>query len=299
MTDFRFDRRLHAARPDLADSRLRQDVHAERYVSGRPARVVAGHVPLRARPDPNCSLDTELLWGETVRVFEDVDGWTWCQNEADGYVGYCPSSALKSDDMAQTITHRVAVAGTFVYSDADLKRPVVARLSMGTALSVVGSLETRGTCYLQLADDRGWVVDAHVQTEGDGVKDPVVFAERFLNVPYLWGGRTGLGLDCSALVQIALLMTGAHAPRDSDMQEAGLGEGLGVALGADYPRNKLRRGDLIFWAGHVGIMQDQQTLLHANGYHMMVAREDFSEAERRIADGEFGEITMIRRMGAR
>jgi cell wall-associated NlpC family hydrolase len=125
--------------------------------------------------------------------------------------------------------------------------------------------------------------------------DPVAIAELFLESPYLWGGRTSEGIDCSGLVQTALTAAGFAAPRDSDMQEATLGEPAAI----DDPDAPLKRGDLVFWKGHVGIMRDSLSLLHANGWHMKTASEPLAEARNRISAGGGGEVTNVRRLAAR
>lgn len=266
------DRRLNAYRPDLAEEALRGLVPAERYVAGTPARVALPVAALRPRPDPAAGIDTELLYGETVRVLERADGWAWVKSDFDGYVGYLPEPAL--GEPGRPATHVVAVPRTFAYSGADLKTPAAFALSMGSRLTVIGESKARGTRYLTL-DGGLSVAAAHCLPTGDmSDGDYVSVAARFLETPYLWGGRSGFGIDCSGLVQLSMMMTGRTAPRDSDMQAAGLGTAI--------DRDALRRGDLVFWKGHVAIMEDERTILHANGHTMSVAREGLEEAIRRI-----------------
>jgi len=265
------DRRLNAYRPDLAEARLAGIVDAERYTEGEPARVAVPVAALRLRPEEAVGIDTELLFGETVRVLDRADGWAWVKADADGYVGYLPETALASPG---TATHVVAVPRSFAYPGADLRFPAAFALSMGSRLSVVGESETRGTRYLTL-DGGQSVVAAHCRPlDAPADADYVAVAARFLETPYLWGGRSGFGIDCSGLVQLAMAMAGKPAPRDSDMQANG--------LGAPIDRASLRRGDLVFWKGHVAIMEDAATILHANGHTMSVAREGLEEAIRRI-----------------
>ena len=266
------DRRLHAYRDDLADTALRGQVTAARFASGEPARLAVPVAGLRPRPDAASGIDTELLFGEDVTVFDRADGWAWAQAKTDGYVGYLPEGALSG--AAEQPTHHVIVPRTFVYPGPDLRFPVSTALSMGSRIAVVGEAETRGTRYFLLADGRA-VVAGHCLPLGTYVTDDyVAIAARFLETPYLWGGRSGFGIDCSGLVQLALQMTGRTAPRDSDMQASG--------LGAVIAREDLRRGDLVFWKGHAGIMTDEKTLLHANGHTMTVALEDFEATVKRI-----------------
>ena len=266
------DRRLHAYREDLADAALQGQVTAARFASGEPARLAVAVAGLRPRPDTASGIDTELLFGEDVTVFDRADGWAWVQAKTDGYVGYLPEGVLATG--TDQPTHHVIVPRTFVYPGADLRFPASAALSMGSRIAVVGEAETRGTRYFLLADGRA-VVAGHCLPLGTyATDDYVAIAARFLETPYLWGGRSGFGIDCSGLVQLALQMTGRTAPRDSDMQASG--------LGAVIAREDLRRGDLVFWKGHAGIMADEKTLLHANGHTMTVALEDFEAAVKRI-----------------
>ncbi|AWN48484.1 peptidase P60 [Methylobacterium terrae] len=273
----RLDPRLTPARPDLADERLRGRVEAARYVPGRPHRIGAPLAPLRRAPDPLAALDSEALRGEAVTVYDVRDGWAFAQLAADGYVGYLPAEALGPADPAPT--HRVAAPRTFLYPAADLKRPVLGALSLGAGVTVDG-LEGR---YARLHGG-GFVVAGHLAPVDAIEPDFAATALRFLGTPYLWGGRSSLGLDCSGLVQAALAAAGIRAPRDSDQQEAALGAPVPVALDL----SGLRRGDLVFWRGHVGMMLDEARLIHANGHHMAVAVEPLAEAEGRIRGGATG-----------
>ncbi|MBB3612780.1 NlpC/P60 family protein [Rhizobium sp. BK602] len=266
------DRRLHAFRPDLAEASLRGQVEAERFVEGVRAQVVVPVVALRPQPDLARGIDTELLLGEEVDVFERRDGWAWVKAVSDGYVGYLPQGAVKEGLAAPT--HIVVPQRTFLYPEPELRKPYAAVLSMGSRIRVAGTAEARGNHYVVLADGTA-IFAKHVQPIGynDG-GDYVDVAAKFMETPYLWGGRSGLGVDCSSLIQLALLMTGRSAPRDSDMQAAGLGEPIA--------REELRRGDFVFWKGHAAVMEDAETIIHANGNTMTVARENFAAAVERI-----------------
>lgn len=266
------DRRLNAYRSDLAEIALRGQVEAERYVEGEVATLAVPVAPLRARPDAACGTDTEVLYGEGVRVLDTAEGWAWVKADLDGYVGYLPETAL----LRQTTvpTHIVTVPRTFVYNGADLKFPHALALSMGSRVAVIGEAETRGTRYFLLEGGRA-IVANHCAPVGHAVSaDYVTVATRFLETPYLWGGRSGFGIDCSGLVQASMLMAGRVVERDSDMQAA--------RLGMPIAREELRRGDLVFWKGHVAIMEDERTLIHANGHTMSVAHEGLEEAIARI-----------------
>lgn len=264
------DRRLNAFRPDLADERLAEHVQAERYVGGEPASIAVPIANIRPAADQMRNIDTQFLFGEPVRIFERRDGWAWVQAEEDGYVGYLPEAELIAPTSP---THWIGVPRTFVYPDAELRKVPIHALSMGSRVEVIGEAETRGTQYFLLKSG-GAVIARHCVPITDHVhSDYVAIAAEFLNTPYLWGGRSGFGIDCSGLVQLAMMMAGIKAPRDSDMQ-AGFGSEIG--------KQDLKRGDLVFWKGHVGIMEDGETMLHANGHTMTVARENLDAAIQRI-----------------
>lgn len=280
------DRRVNAFRPDLAAEALRGRVKAPRFATGERRRVAAGHAPLRREPRPDAPLDTELLHGEALTVYEERGGWAWAQAQADSYVGYVPAEAL--GETAAAPTHRVAALRAHVYPAPDIKTPPLYALSLNALLVVADEAEGR---FLGLAEG-GFVHAAHVARVDAFAGDFVAVAEGFLGTPYLWGGRTGLGVDCSGLVQQALQAAGIACPRDSDMQETALGEPLGDA--SDL--SGLRRGDLVFWRGHAGIMIDPERLLHANAFHMRTVIEPVAETAARIARTD-GPVTSIRRLG--
>jgi len=277
MTQSRLDPRVNAISPALADARLKGHVEAAQFVEGRLVRVRVPAAPMRRVPDVAAPYDTQLLLGEAVRAFADAEGgWTWCQNQADRYVGFVRTDAL--GDLHPEPSHRVSAIRTFVYPGPDMKLPPTSSLSLGSQVALGDEIETRGTKFRLVAGTDRAVVAHHVAPLG-AVPEPdyVSVAERFLNVPYLWGGRTGLGLDCSALVQLSLMMAGIAAPRDTDMQRDRLG--TAVEGGIDAP---LRRGDLVFWPGHVAILTAPETIVHASGHHMTVVAEPIADAVARI-----------------
>jgi cell wall-associated NlpC family hydrolase len=284
-----FDRRLTPARPDLAAERLRGQVRAQRYVAPAPMRVRSETADLRAAPSHETSLDTQALYGERVDVYEiTAEGWAWGQLARDGYVGWLSADALAPDASAQgDALRRVRAPRTFVYPARSMKTPPLMALPMNALVAA----EDDDGAFARV--EQGFVWSAHLAPADEAETDFVAVAESFEHAPYLWGGKTWLGLDCSGLIQIALHAAGRVAPRDTDMQAAALGAPLDV--GDDLAG--LRRGDLVFWKGHVGVMRDAQILLHANGHHMQVASEPLAQARARIAaGGSFGAITTIRRL---
>lgn len=283
------DHRLNAYSDERADIRLRDKVAATEFVEGTTKQVAEAVAPMFRRPSKDAAIDTELLFGETVRVFEDRDGWAWCQLDTDGYVGFVPASALS--DTIKTPTHRVATLLTPLYPEPELRRPPLKMLSIGSRLTVTGAATVRDLDYAVLADGSA-VAAGHLLPIGEPIDaDYVSVAERFLGLPYLWAGRSAIGLDCSALVQLAIMMTGPSCPlRDSDMQEKSLGAALDLSAGLP----DLRRGDLIFWNGHVGIASAPDTILHASGRTMSVVKDPAADLIERLADKGLP-VTAVRR----
>ncbi len=279
-----FDPRLTPARADLAAKTLEGKVTAARYVDGHAREVIEPQAPLRLEPSPEAPLATEALKGERVTIYETNDeGWAWGQLAADGYVGWLPANALTAP--GATPTHKVVSLRTFVFPAPSIKTPPLEALPFGACLAV-----TRSEGGFAATASGGFVPAVHLAPVDAHETDFVAVAERFVGAPYLWGGKTMLGLDCSGLVQIALTACGIACPRDSDMQE----QALGTAADAGDPQ----RGDLFFWKGHVGIARDRASLLHANAFHMAVAIEPIAEAVARIrASG--AEVSSVRRLSRR
>ncbi|MCP4386256.1 MAG: C40 family peptidase [Hyphomicrobiales bacterium] len=284
------DPRLNAFRASLADTRLEGQVAAARFVEGTLRRVAVTSAPLQNSSEPTAEWGSELLRGETVRVYDvDTAGRAWVRNERDGYVGYCADDAL--GQLKPDPTDRVAVIRTFIYPDADMKHPPHGWLTLGSAVALEdGEVETRGTRFRLLTSGEGAVVASHLAPlKGRHEPDFVAVAERFVETPYLWGGRTSLGLDCSALVQLSLMTAGIAVPRDTDLQEQSVGQPVAVGAEAD-----LARGDLVFWPGHVAIMVDAERIVHASGHHMRVVIEPLKTAAGRIAETD-RQPTSVRR----
>jgi len=275
-----FDPRITPARADLAAAHLKGKVEAARYVSGEPRVVIETSAPLRRAPRHDAPLDTEALCGERVTVYDiDGEGWAWGQIERDGYVGYLPANALVAPGLQPT--HRVFAPRTFLYHEPDIKTPPLMALSFGSLVAV--KREENGFALTE----RGAIFAKHLIPVARADSDFALNAQKFLGVPYLWGGKTSLGLDCSALVQLSLHAAGIECPRDSDMQEK--------ALGVPSSLENIRRGDLVFWKGHVAIAFDSETLIHANAFHMAVAMEPLKDAIKR-SETAGSKVTSVKRM---
>jgi hypothetical protein len=271
------DPRTNPYRPDLAAAHLEGVVVAERFIEGVPCQLRTGFATVKAAPDFEARQTTQALFGETVTVYEEHDGWVWGQIETDGYVGYLRLDTLWGETPEPT--HRVSAIRTFLFPEPDLKSPTLDVLSLTSRVAVVG--ETNGFAELEQG---GWVFMKHLAGLEDVVPDFAATAGRLIGVPYLWGGKTSMGLDCSGLVQIALDAAGLSVPRDSDQQAKAIGEAV-----ADF--GDLRRGDIVFFPGHVGIMTGPERLLHANAFHMMVTEEPLIDVVARGA-----QVTGVRRI---
>lgn len=275
------DPRTNAYRPDLAAKHLQGQVEARHFVDGVRHQVIEPIADVRREPAHEAALDTQALSGETVMVYESSDeGWCWGQLEGDGYVGYFSANAL--GPVGVKPTHRVCVPRTFGFPGPNIKSPPMTALPMGALLDIVSQTERFAL------NGYNWHFPLnHVMPLTARQPDFVAVAESLLGAPYLWGGKSSLGIDCSGLVQISLQAAGVPCPRDTYMQEA--------ALGAAVPLSGLKRGDLIFWKGHVAIARDGETIIHANAHHMMVATEPAGEALARIkAAGS--DVTSIKRI---
>jgi len=283
------DPRLNAIRDDLADIALRDSVAAPRYAQGRPARVVVGLAPAHHAPDPNAAIDTFYHYGELVHVFDEGGAYAWCQSRRDSYVGYVDASALIFADPPAP-THYIAALGAYRYAEADLRSAIIDFLPRHSPIAVTETgLECRGTHYVRL-HDRGFLPAGCLSAEPPRSPDLAAAAALYLGCPYLWAGRSFLGLDCSGLVQEAFRDLGQAVPRDTDMQREVIGERIELAHISDLQRN-----DLIFMPGHVMIYAGDGTVIHASGGDMTVRQDGLAELMRGWNCG-LGDFT-VRRPG--
>lgn len=276
------DPRMLAFRGDIAAEHLKGKVSAERFMAGRPMQVRAGSAALRKAPDATAEQVNQALFGEDFTVYDETEGWAWGQLAADNYVGW-----MRADELSApvAVTHRVKVLRSFIFSRPEMKSPPLLAVSMNARLAL-GEV-TNG--FARVAGS-GWIFARHAAPAGEVETDFVGVAERFVGSPYLWGGRESAGIDCSGLVQVSLQATGRDVLRDSDMQEQTLGE----KLETDESFTGLKRGDLVFWRGHVGMMCDSVRLLHASARDLHVEIEPLAEAVARIRPIA-GEVRSVRR----
>lgn len=277
------DKRLNAYRIDLADMRLKGKVDAPLFREGSLMQMNAPIATLHRAPAFDAPQETQVLLGEIMRVFDVTEGWAWVQLSGDSYVGYMKQNFLSAK--IHEPTHHVSVPSTLLYTKPSIKVQPVKYLPMNAQLSVTAMEEQ----FVELATG-GFVIADHTSPLTRFKTDFINTAEQFLNTPYLWGGKSAHGTDCSGLLQTSLHACRMICPRDADMQEQELGSPLLI-----NNLDGLKRGDLIFWSGHVGIMQNETTLLHASGHQMMVVSEPLATVDERTkAKGK--EISSMRRL---
>lgn len=270
------DRRLTPFSGTVALQSLRGQVTAE-FVPGEPFAVILPLAELCDQPDG--ARDRQVFLGDRGLLVERRDGWAFVQMTKDGYCGWLPLAALGADEEA---THWVSAPASHLYPGPDLRLREKGMLSMTSRLRVLG--ETDGW----LETTRGFVPAKHVKPLGEWHKDPVAVAQTYLGVPYLWGGNGRAGLDCSGLMQLSLCACGIDCPGDSDMQ---------MKMGAPVPDKKpMKRGDLIFWKGHVAMAMNADFIIHATAAYMAVAAEPLKTTLSRLSGAPNGAIIARRRV---
>lgn len=244
--------------------------------AGLLAQITVPVVDLSRKPDG--TRDRQLQFGAAVMRFPDQQGWSLVQAIRDGYVGYVPTRCLGPKTAA---THWVSALACHVYRDADIKSPDLCTLGFGSQVTVTQQSGAFAACA------GGFVPQVHLTAIESVMDDPVSVAELFLGTPYLWGGNSRLGIDCSGLVQASMWACGIKCPGDSDQQQAGFG------LLVNTPP---RRGDLLFWTGHVALVVDEDRIIHANAGSMSVRYEGINAAIARIATQGDGDVTAHKRL---
>ncbi len=290
-SDPALDPRIHPYRDDLAADFLEGRVAAPAFVPGKLRRAGAAFTPVMSKPvfsqpTPGELQASELLFGEDFTVFEDTGGWSWGQCGHDGYVGYVKSTDLYSNLPGPT--HWVTPARSLVFSDNKGEYPAIMGLTMTARVAV----ETVEGDYAKLASG-GWMFTRNLAELGETLPDFVAVAQVFSRVPYLWGGRGGLGIDCSGLIQVALATAGLSVPRDSDLQADAIGEDIPIP----EDLSELLPGDIVFFPGHVGIYLGSGALLHASSFEMMVVTHSLVDVIERMNERKGQGVTRVRRVG--
>lgn len=277
------DKRTTPIRGDLADIKLAGKLFAPHYAVPLLRSCVESSVVMHEEADGDSTPISELLMGEDFALLDVSGKWAWGYSLHDDYLGYVQLSTL--GDQVKT-THVVDGPGALVFSAPKVRAPVNKRLPMGARL-VCGELSE---CGRFLATEGGFVHIRHVSAIGEVEGSHADLAEKLLGTPYGWGARSGNAIDCSGLVQMTLGLKGIACPRDSDLQEAAIGDALD-------DKAKLQRGDLVFFPGHVGIMADGENIIHANTHWMKVVNEPLADVAARFADEPGGPITVRKRIG--
>jgi hypothetical protein len=273
----RLDPRIHAVRRDIADICLADRVFAPHYARPHLCHCALPSAMLHEKPDAAAPAASQLLRGESFAVIDISGGWAWGYGLHDRYVGYVREEALGP---VEEPTHVVRAAEALVFAAPDIKSRVIARLPIGARF--------RGQAQDGfVAGAGGYLHERHVRLLEERDGDPVAVAERLIGAPYLWGGRGAGGIDCSGLVQLAFGLSGISMPRDTDLQRVAIGQEIDAG-------DPLRRGDLVFFPGHVGMMVDADRLLHANAHWMAVTVEPLADVVAR-AGGAAGNPILARR----